>query len=100
MNPREKLLKDLKIGCGKPRPVKAPRGSQLHCRGWYQEAALRMLCNNLDPDNGENPDELIVYGDWAKPPETGSVSMPSSGPCWTWKTMKPCWYSPASLWGF
>ncbi len=66
MNPREKLLKDLKIGCGKPRPVKAPRGSQLHCRGWYQEAALRMLCNNLDPDNGENPDELIVYGGLGK----------------------------------
>ena len=66
MNPREKLLKDLKIGCGKPRPVKAPRGSQLHCKGWYQEAALRMLCNNLDPDNGENPDELIVYGGLGK----------------------------------
>jgi urocanate hydratase len=66
MNPREKLLKDLKIGCGKPRPVRAPRGSQLHCKGWYQEAALRMLCNNLDPDNGENPDELIVYGGLGK----------------------------------
>jgi len=66
MNPREKLLKDLKIGCGRPRPVRAPRGAQLHCKGWYQEAALRMLCNNLDPDNGENPDELIVYGGLGK----------------------------------
>ena len=66
MHPREKLLQDLKIGCGKPRPVRAPRGSQLHCKGWYQEAALRMLCNNLDPDNGENPDELIVYGGLGK----------------------------------
>ncbi len=66
MNPRETLLKDLKIGCGRPRPVRAPRGSQLHCKGWYQEAALRMLCNNLDPDNGENPDELIVYGGLGK----------------------------------
>jgi len=66
MNPREKLLKDLKIGWGGPRPVKAPRGGQLHCKGWYQEAALRMLCNNLDPDNGENPDELIVYGGLGK----------------------------------
>jgi urocanate hydratase len=66
MNPKDQLLKDLKIGCGKPRPVRAPRGSQLHCRGWYQEAALRMLCNNLDPDNGENPDELIVYGGLGK----------------------------------
>ena len=66
MNHKEKLLKDLNIGCGVARPVRAPRGTQLHCRGWYQEAALRMLCNNLDPDNGENPDELIVYGGLGK----------------------------------
>lgn len=59
---KEQLIKDLQIGCGGPRPVKAPVGNQLHCRGWHQEAALRMLCNNLDPANGENPDELIVYG--------------------------------------
>ena len=58
----QKLLTELKVGSGTPRPVKAPRGSQLHCKGWYQEAALRMLCNNLDPENGENPDELVVYG--------------------------------------
>ncbi len=44
------------------RPVRAPRGPQLSCRGWQQEAALRMLMNNLDPDVAENPDELIVYG--------------------------------------
>lgn len=66
MTPRETLLHDLKIGCGRSRIVKAPRGSGLHCKGWYQEAALRMLCNNLDPDNGENPDELIVYGGLGK----------------------------------
>jgi len=66
MDNREKILKDLNIGCGVARPVRAPRGSQLHCKGWYQEAALRMLCNNLDPDNGENPDELIVYGGLGK----------------------------------
>jgi len=66
MNNKEKLIKDLKIGCGIARPVKAPRGVQLHCKGWQQEAALRMLCNNLDPDNGENPDELIVYGGLGK----------------------------------
>jgi urocanate hydratase len=59
---KETLLKSLDIGCGKPRPVKAPTGDQLHCKGWLQEAALRMLCNNLDPQNGENPDELVVYG--------------------------------------
>ncbi|SMC16116.1 urocanate hydratase [Desulfacinum hydrothermale DSM 13146] len=63
---KEKLLKELQIGCGKPRPVKAPRGTQLHCKGWHQEAALRMLCNNLDPETGEKPDELIVYGGTGK----------------------------------
>ncbi len=62
LDPKKRLLEKLKIGLGKARPVKAPTGTQLHCKSWYQEAALRMLCNNLDPDNGENPDELIVYG--------------------------------------
>ncbi len=45
-----------------PRPVRAPRGTELSCRGWPQEAALRMLMNNLDPDVAENPDALVVYG--------------------------------------
>ena len=45
-----------------PRPVRAPRGTTLSCKNWQQEAALRMLMNNLDPDVAENPDELIVYG--------------------------------------
>jgi len=44
------------------RPVRAPRGSELSCRGWGQEAALRMLMNNLDPAVAENPDALVVYG--------------------------------------
>ena len=66
MENKDKLLKNLKIGCGVARPVQAPRGTELHCKGWYQEAALRMLCNNLDPDNAENPDELIVYGGLGK----------------------------------
>ncbi len=42
--------------------IRAPRGQQMSCKGWHQEAALRMLHNNLDPDVAENPDELIVYG--------------------------------------
>jgi urocanate hydratase len=42
--------------------VRAPRGAELSCRGWVQEAALRMLCNNLDPEVAENPRELVVYG--------------------------------------
>jgi urocanate hydratase len=45
-----------------PRPVRAPRGTTLTCKGWPQEAALRMLMNNLDPEVAEHPDELIVYG--------------------------------------
>jgi urocanate hydratase len=45
-----------------PRPVRAPRGSALSCRGWPQEAALRMLMNNLDPEVAEHPDQLVVYG--------------------------------------
>ncbi len=45
-----------------PRLVRAPRGSELSCRGWAQEAALRMLMNNLDPDVAEDPDQLVVYG--------------------------------------
>ncbi|MGD8453540.1 MAG: urocanate hydratase [Phycisphaerae bacterium] len=44
------------------RTVRAPRGTQRTCKGWQQEAALRMLMNNLDPDVAEQPDELIVYG--------------------------------------
>ncbi|HXX37940.1 MAG TPA: urocanate hydratase [bacterium] len=45
-----------------PRLVRAPRGPACSCRGWQQEAALRMLMNNLDPEVAEKPDELIVYG--------------------------------------
>src|SRR5436309_1388821 len=44
------------------RIIRAPRGTSLTCKGWQQEAALRMLMNNLDPDVAERPDELVVYG--------------------------------------
>jgi len=44
------------------RRVSAPRGSRISCKGWHQEAALRLLMNNLDPDVAERPDELVVYG--------------------------------------
>jgi urocanate hydratase len=43
-------------------PIRAPRGSTLSCKGWHQEAAMRMLMNNLDPEVGERPQDLIVYG--------------------------------------
>ncbi len=42
--------------------IHAPRGSVLSCKGWHQEAAFRMIQNNLDPEVAENPDELVVYG--------------------------------------
>jgi len=45
-----------------PRTVRAPRGTELSCKGWQQEAALRMLMNNLDPEVAEDPDNLVVYG--------------------------------------
>jgi urocanate hydratase len=49
-----------------PHPITAPRGSTLSCQGWQQEAALRMLMNNLDPAVAERPEELIVYGGGGK----------------------------------
>src|SRR3954466_13370876 len=52
------------------RPVRAPRGSDLSCRGWEQEAALRMLMNNLDPEVAEDPDHLVVYGGAGRPPRS------------------------------
>ena len=49
-------------GTASARTVRAPRGTELSCKGWQQEAALRMLMNNLDPEVAEDPDALIVYG--------------------------------------
>ncbi|AJE82991.1 MULTISPECIES: urocanate hydratase [Streptomyces] len=49
-----------------PRPVSAPRGTELNSLGWQQEAALRMLQNNLDPEVAEHPDKLVVYGGTGK----------------------------------
>ncbi|MBK5266816.1 MAG: urocanate hydratase [Acidimicrobiia bacterium] len=49
-----------------PRPVRAPRGLELSCKGWGQEAVLRMLMNNLDPEVAERPDDLVVYGGTGK----------------------------------
>jgi urocanate hydratase len=49
-----------------PRTVRAPRGAELSCKGWVQEAALRMLHNNLDPEVAERPGDLVVYGGTGK----------------------------------
>jgi len=48
------------------REVRAPRGSRISCKGWHQEAALRLLMNNLDPDVAERPEDLVVYGGTGK----------------------------------
>ncbi|MBC7911941.1 MAG: urocanate hydratase, partial [Pyrinomonadaceae bacterium] len=48
------------------RIIRAPRGAQLNCKGWHQEAALRCLMNNLDPDVAERPQDLVVYGGTGK----------------------------------
>jgi urocanate hydratase len=53
-----------------PRLVRAPRGLERTCKGWLQEAALRMLMNNLDPDVAEDPDRLVVYGGAGKAART------------------------------
>src|SRR5262249_3418541 len=53
-----------------PRVVRAPRGPQRSCKGWVQEAALRMLMNNLDPEVAEDPDRLVVYGGSGKAART------------------------------
>src|ERR1700761_9124387 len=47
-------------------PVRAPRGTELHCKGWIQEAAYRILHNNLDAEVAERPDDLVVYGGTGK----------------------------------
>src|SRR4051812_31173048 len=48
------------------RKIQAYRGTELHCQGWVQEAALRMLMNNLEPEVAERPDDLVVYGGTGK----------------------------------
>src|SRR6187399_2232203 len=52
------------------RVIRAPRGPERTCKGWIQEAALRMLCNNLDPQVAEDPDRLVVYGGSGKAART------------------------------
>src|SRR2546423_4781583 len=57
------------------RVIHAPHGSERTCKGWHQEAAMRMLMNNLDPNVAENPDQLVVYGGTRRrPPSWGGLS--------------------------
>jgi urocanate hydratase len=58
------------VSAAGPRLVRAPRGPERTCKGWVQEAALRMLMNNLDPEVAEDPDRLVVYGGCGKAART------------------------------
>ncbi len=80
-----------------PRPVRAPRGTALSCRGWPQEAAMRMLMNNLDPEVAEHPDQLIVYGGSGRAARSWQafdaiVALPAA----TCRATRRCWSSRAS----
>ena len=61
-----------------PPEIRAPRGSERSCKGWPQEAALRMLMNNLDPDVAERPADLVVYGGTGKAAWKGTRPSSSS----------------------
>src|SRR5207247_9886182 len=54
-------IPDMTTTLHEARTIRAPRGTTISCRGWQQEAALRMLMNNLDPEVAEHPNQLIVY---------------------------------------
>jgi urocanate hydratase len=71
-----------------PRPVRAPRGTTLSCKGWQQEAALRMLMNNLDPDVAERPDDLVVYGGTGRAARSWEAFDASSRRCGRWSTTR------------
>src|SRR5207247_4010078 len=66
----EPIMSTATLPSSGPRPVRAPRGSACSCKGWIQEAALRMLMNNLDPEVAEDPDRLVVYGGSGKAART------------------------------
>ena len=78
------------------RTIRAPRGTELSCKGWVQEAAMRMLMNNLDPDVAERPEDLVVYGGIGRRPRIGRLTMGVSRAFKTSKTIKPSLYSRVS----
>ena len=58
-----------------PRTIRAPHGTELSTKGWLQEAALRMLMNNLDREVAEKPEDLVVYGGTGKAARNWQTSM-------------------------
>ena len=79
-----------------PRPVRAPRGTALACKGWSQEVAMRMLMNNLDPEVAEHPDELIVYGGSGRAARSWDAFDGIVRSLRELAGTRPCWSSPAS----
>ena len=80
-----------------PRLVRAPRGTELSCKGWQQEAALRMLMNNLDPEVAEHPEDLVVYGGTGRAARSWEAfDAIVAHAARRWRTTRPCWCSPAS----
>ena len=82
-----------------PPAIHAPRGAHKTAKGWIQEAAKRMLMNNLDPEVAEKPDGLIVYGGRVRPPAHGMIFARLLPPWTGLKTMKPCWCNRVSRLG-
>jgi urocanate hydratase len=71
------------------RTIRAPRGPDISCKSWQQEAALRMLMNNLDPEVAERPEELVVYGGLGKAARNWEASTRSCAACASWRTTRP-----------
>src|SRR5262245_7503315 len=67
---KEILMSTATLPAAPHRTIRAPRGPERTCKGWIQEAALRMLMNNLDPEVAEDPDRLVVYGGSGKAART------------------------------
>ena len=78
------------------RPVRSPRGLELSALGWQQEAALRMLQNNLDPAVAENPDDLVVYGGTGRAARSWEAFDALCRTLRRSRPTRPCSCSPAS----
>ena len=82
----------------KPRTVRAPRGTRLNTKGWIQEAVLRMLMNNLDPEVAERPEDLVVYGGIGKAARNWDAFDAIVRTLKNWRTTKPCSSNRESRW--
>jgi len=82
----------------KGRVIRAPRGTPRSCKGWIQEAALRMLMNNLDPEVAEDPDRLVVYGGSGKAARTWEAFDRIVAALRQLEMMRPCWCSRVNPW--